>query len=64
VFSNDPSANPKTAVGSGAITSMISRNTSQGAMTSTDKVTDLASAGRGYFTLASTDPETGARNVV
>jgi len=64
VFSNDPSANPKTAVGSGAITSMISRNTSQGAMTSTDKVTDLAIAGRGYFTLASTDPETGARNVV
>ncbi len=64
VFSNDPSANPKTAIGSGAITSMISRNTSQGAMTSTDKVTDLAIAGRGYFTLASTDPETGARNVV
>jgi flagellar hook protein FlgE len=64
VFSNDPSANPKTAVGSGAITSMISRNTSQGAMTTTDKVTDLAIAGRGYFTLASTDPETGARNVV
>lgn len=64
VFSNDPSANPKTAVGSGAITSMITRNTSQGAMTSTDKVTDLAIAGRGYFTLASTDPETGARNVV
>lgn len=64
VFSNDPSANPKTAVGSGAITSMISRNTSQGSMSSTDKVTDLAIAGRGYFTLASTDPETGARNVV
>ena len=64
VFSNDPTANPKTAIGSGAITSMINRNTSQGAMTSTDKVTDLAIAGRGYFTLASTDPETGATNVV
>jgi len=64
VFSNDPSANPKTAIGSGAITALISRNTSQGSMTATDKVTDLAIAGKGYFTLASVDPETGARNVV
>ena len=64
VFSNDPSANPKTSVGSGAITSLVSRSTSQGSMSSTDKVTDLAIAGRGYFTLASTDPDTGARNVV
>ena len=64
VFSNDPSSNPKTTVGSGAITSLVSRSTSQGSMSSTDKVTDLAIAGRGYFTLASTDPETGTRNVV
>jgi len=64
VFSNDPSANPRTAIGSGAITGAINRNTGQGAMTSTDRVTDLAIAGRGYFTLASVDPETGAKTTV
>jgi flagellar hook protein FlgE len=33
-------------------------------MTSTDRVTDLAIAGRGYFTLASLDKETGATTTV
>ena len=51
VFPNDPSASPKTAVGQGAVVSLISRDTSQGSMTTTGKVTDMAISGSGYFTL-------------
>ncbi len=51
VFPNDPSASPKTAVGQGAVVSLISRDTSQGSMSSTGKVTDIAISGSGYFTL-------------
>ena len=52
VFPNDPSASPKTAVGQGAVVSLISRDTSQGSMSSTGKVTDMAISGSGYFTLS------------
>ena len=51
VFANDPSANPKTAIGAGAMTDIVARDTSQGAMSSTGRVTDLAIAGQGYFVL-------------
>ena len=57
VFANDPSANPKTAIGAGAMTDIISRDTSQGAMASTGRVTDLAIAGQGYFVLNSAKKE-------
>lgn len=53
VFANDPSANPKTAIGAGAMTDIVQRDTSQGAMSSTGRVTDLAIAGQGYFVLNS-----------
>lgn len=53
VFPNDPSASPKTAVGQGAVVSLISRDTSQGSMSSTGKVTDMGISGSGYFTLDS-----------
>ena len=53
VFPNDPSASPKTAVGQGAVIALISRDTSQGSVSSTGKVTDLAISGSGYFTLDS-----------
>ena len=53
VFANDPSANPKTAIGAGAMTDIVARDTSQGAMSSTGRVTDLAIAGQGYFVLNS-----------
>ncbi len=64
IFSNDPSSNPKTAVGLGAITGAVTRSTNQGSMTTTGRVTDLAIAGRGYFTLSATDPETGSTNIM
>jgi len=55
VFANDPSANPKTAVGTGAMTGMVERVTTQGAMTASDSVTDLAIAGKGFFVMGSAD---------
>jgi len=55
VFANDPSANPKTAVGAGAMTDIVNRDTSQGAMSSTGRATDLAIAGQGYFMLDASD---------
>lgn len=64
VFANDPSANPKTAVGAGAMTDIVSRDTSQGAMSSTGKATDLAIAGQGYFVLNAADPTATAPSYV
>ena len=52
VFPNDPSASPKTAVGQGAVVANITRDTSQGSMQNTGKVTDLAISGSGFFTLS------------
>ncbi len=51
VFANDPSADPKTAIGSGVIANSVMRSTSQGSMSTTGNVTDLAIAGSGFFTL-------------
>lgn len=52
VFANDPSANPKTAVGSGVVTAAVQRSTAQGSMTTTGNVTDLAITGSGFFVLS------------
>jgi len=49
VFSNDPAANPKTAVGAGVLLTSVARDTTAGALKSTGRVTDLAIDGRGYF---------------
>ena len=53
LFPNDPSVNPRTSVGAGAAVDLVSRDTSQGGMKTTGRVTDLAIAGRGYFVLES-----------
>jgi len=52
VFANDPSANPKTAVGSGVVTAAVERSTAQGSMTTTGDVTNLAISGSGFFVLS------------
>jgi len=49
VFSNDPAANPKTAVGAGVLLTSVARDTTAGALKSTGRVTDLAIDGRGFF---------------
>ena len=59
VFANDPTTGSKVAVGSGAAIGAIERTTSQGQLSTTDSVTDLAIAGRGYFTMLARDPNTG-----
>lgn len=51
VFANDPAANQKTAIGMGAHTISVDRVMSQGAITSTGRVTDLAITGQGFFVL-------------
>ena len=61
VFSTNPSANPKVLVGMGAVTGEVSRDTGQGSLTSTGKVTDLAIAGSGYFVLKNGLTETYTR---
>ena len=57
VFSNDPAANPKTAVGAGVLLSSVARDTTAGALKSTGRVTDMAIDGRGYF--VTRDPAAG-----
>ena len=59
VFASDPSSDPKTQVGSGAIADIVQRSMTQGAMTTTDRVTDLAIAGRGCFVLSAPLEEGG-----
>jgi len=49
VFSNDPAANPKTAVGAGVLLTSVARDTTAGALKSTGRVTDMAIDGRGFF---------------
>jgi len=58
VFSNDPAANPKTAIGAGVLLTGVARDTTAGALKSTGRVTDLAIDGRGYF--ITQDPAGGA----
>jgi flagellar hook protein FlgE len=55
IFANDPSANPKTSVGSGTMLSVVSKDMSQGAMISTGRVTELAIAGMGFFVVGTQD---------
>jgi len=57
VFSNDPAANPKTAVGAGVLLTSVARDTTAGALKSTGRVTDMAIDGRGYF--VTRDPAAG-----
>jgi len=64
VFANDPAANPKTAVGSGALTAEVARDFSQGSMSSTGRATDLAIAGQGFFVLNAADPSAETPNLV
>ena len=49
VFSNDPAANPKTAVGAGVLLTSVARDTTAGALKATGRVTDMAIDGRGFF---------------
>jgi len=56
VFSNDPAANPKTSIGSGVLTTAITRDTTAGALKTTGRVTDMAIDGRGFFVVR--DPAT------
>jgi flagellar hook protein FlgE len=60
VFSNDPASNPKTAVGSGVVTSAVSRDTTAGSLQTTGRVTDMAINGRGYFLVR--DPSATGNN--
>ena len=60
VFSSDPAANPKTAVGAGVLTSSISRDMSAGALKTTGRATDMAMDGRGFFITSNPDSTDGA----
>ena len=60
VFSNDPASNPATAVGSGVVTSAVSRDTTAGSLETTGRVTDMAINGRGYFLVR--DPSATGNN--
>ena len=55
LYSNDPTADPRTLIGGGTQLGEIDRSTSQGPMKTTGNVTDLAISGRGFFTLARDD---------
>lgn len=51
IFSNDPSSSPRTAIGAGVTTAAVDKSMSQGSVSSTGKVTDLAISGNGFFVL-------------
>lgn len=51
IFPNDPSASPKTAIGAGVAVSSVNKNMSQGSISSSGKVTDMAITGNGFFVL-------------
>ena len=55
LYSNDPTADPRTLIGGGVALGEIDRSTSQGPLRTTDNVTDLAISGRGFFTLTRSD---------
>ena len=55
LYSNDPTADPRTLIGGGTQLGEIDRSTAQGPMKTTGNVTDLAISGRGFFTLARDD---------
>jgi len=60
IFPNDPSSSPKTAIGAGVATVAIDKSMSQGSISSTGKVTDLAISGNGFFVLGDTKPAVAA----
>ena len=60
IFSNDPSSSPKTAIGAGVSTAAVDKSMSQGSVSSTGKVTDLAISGNGFFVLGDTKPAVAA----
>jgi len=64
VFANDPSTGSRVAIGSGATVGAIERSTAQGQLATTDSVTDMAVAGRGYFTMLAKDPDTGLTDIM
>ena len=64
VFANDAATGSRVAVGSGAAIGAIERSTSQGQLSTTDTVTDLAIAGRGYFTMLARDEVTGLTDIM
>jgi flagellar hook protein FlgE len=64
VFANDPSTGSRVAIGSGATVGAIERSTAQGQLSTTDSVTDMAIAGRGYFTMLAKDPDTGLTDIM
>jgi len=59
VFANDPTTGSKFEIGSGVAIGAITRSVAQGQLQTTGNVTDLAIAGRGYFTMQAKDPTTG-----
>ena len=56
IFPNDPSSSPKTSVGAGVTTSAIDKSMTQGSISSTGKVTDIAISGSGFFVLGDVKP--------
>ena len=58
IFPNDPSASPKTAIGAGVAVSSVNKNMSQGSISSSGKVTDIAITGNGFFVLGTAVPRT------
>ena len=63
IFPNDPSASPKTAVGAGVSLSAVTKSMSQGSITSSGKVTDLAITGNGFFVLGTGSAQTTNSNI-
>ena len=64
VFANDAATGSRVAIGSGAAIGAIERTTSQGQLSTTDSVTDMAIAGRGYFTMLAKDEVTGLTDIM
>ena len=60
IFPNDPSSSPKTAIGAGVTTAAVEKSMSQGSISSTGNVTDLAISGNGFFVLGDTKPAVAA----
>jgi flagellar hook protein FlgE len=61
IFSSDPAANPKTAVGSGVVTQAVMRDTTAGSLQTTGVVTNMAIDGRGFFEVK--DPSASVSDV-
>jgi flagellar hook-basal body protein len=62
IFPNDPSASPKTAIGAGVAVSSVNKNMSQGSISSSGKVTDIAITGNGFFVLGTSTNSSSSVN--